>query len=86
MLPTIYVAFIMTAVLAGLAGGWWLRSRGVRPAEASLDSDEVRRAELLGHLRKLASTVAGELGEHSTRVGEINDELTGDKLQEPTKY
>jgi diguanylate cyclase (GGDEF)-like protein len=86
MLLTIYLAFILTATLTGLAAGWWLRSRGVRPAEAPVDSDEVRRArELLGHLRKMASTVAGELGEHSTRVGEINNELASDKLQEPAK-
>ena len=86
MLLTTYVAFILTATLIGLVGGWWLRSRGVPPAEAPVDSDEVRRAqELLGCLRKMASTVAGELGEHSTRVEEINGELAADKLHEPAK-
>jgi diguanylate cyclase len=86
MLLTTYVAYILTAMMCGLAGGWWLRSRGVRPAEAPVDSDEVRRShELLGCLRKMASTVAGELGEHSTRVEEINGELAGGKLQEPAK-
>ena len=86
MLLTTYVAFILTATLIGLAGGWWLRSRGAARAEAPIDSDEVRRAqELLGCLRKMASTVAGEIGEHSTRVEEINGELAGGKLQEPAK-
>ena len=83
---TIEVVFIVTVLAAGLLGGWWLRSRGVQPAEAPVDKDEVRRArELLGSLRKMASTVATELGEHSTRVGEINGELTADKLHEPAK-
>ncbi len=86
MLPTMYAAFVLTATAIGLAAGWWLRSRGGRPAEAPVSSDETRRAqELLGHLRKMASAVAGELGEHSSRVGEINNELAGDKLQEPAK-
>lgn len=86
MLLTTYVAFILTATLIGLAGGWWLRSRGAPPAEAPVSSDEVRRAqELLSCLRKMASTVAGELGEHSTRVEEINGELAGNKLHEPAK-
>jgi diguanylate cyclase (GGDEF)-like protein len=86
MLLTIYVAFIVTACAVGLLGGWWLRSRGVQPAEAPVDNDEVRRAqELLGNLRKMASSVATDLGEHSTRVGEINGELTADKLHEPAK-
>ncbi len=85
MLP-MYVVFILTILAAGLLGGWWLRSRGVQPSEAPVDKDEVRRAqELLGSLRKMASTVATELGEHSTRVGEINGELTADKLHEPAK-
>ena len=86
MFLTLYVAFILTAVFSGLAGGWWLRNRGVRPAEAPLDNDEVRRArELLGSLQKMASTVAVEVGEHSTRVEEINVELKSNKLHEPTK-
>jgi diguanylate cyclase (GGDEF)-like protein len=85
MLP-IYITFIITAWTGGLVGGWWLRSRGVQPAQALVAKDEVRRArELLGSLQKMASTVATELGEHSTRVGEINGELTGHKLHEPAK-
>ena len=86
MVLPMYVVFILTILAAGLLGGWWLRSRGVQAAEAPVDKDEVRRAqELLGSLRKMASTVATELGDHSTRVGEINGELTADKLHEPAK-
>ena len=78
MLTMIYIVFVLTAALSGATGGWWLRSRGVRPAEAPINNDEVRRAqELLGCLRKMASTVAVELGEHSTRVEEINVRTQG---------
>jgi diguanylate cyclase len=86
MVLPIYIAFILTAWTAGLLGGWWLRSRGGSPSEAQVDKDEVHRAqELIGSLRKMASTVAVELGEHSTRVEEINGELASDKLHEPAK-
>ena len=83
---TVYVLFALTTALTGLAAGWWLRSRGVEPQEAPVDKEEVRRAqELLGCLQKLASNVAVELGEHNTRVEEINVELKSDKLHEPAK-
>ena len=83
---TVYVLFALATALAGLAGGWWLRSRGMEPQEAAVDKEEVRRAqELLGCLQKLASGVAVELGEHNTRVEEINVELQSDKLHEPAK-
>jgi diguanylate cyclase len=86
MILTIYIAFILVAWASGLAGGWWLRTRGVRPTVEPVDKDEVRRAqELLGSLQKMASTVAVELGEHSTRVEEINGELTNDNFHEPAK-
>ncbi len=83
---TIYVIFVLATALAGLAAGWWLRSRSVEPQEAPIDQGEVRRAQdLLGCLRKLASSVAVELGEHNTRVEEINVELKSDALPEPAK-
>ena len=83
---TVYVLFALATALAGLAGGWWLRSRGVGPQEDPVDKEEVRRAqELLGCLQKLAAGVAVELGEHNTRVEEINVELQSDKLREPAK-
>ncbi len=72
--------------LAGLASGWWLRSRDHKRWETPVDKEEVRRAqELLGCLQKLASNVAVELGEHNTRVEEINVELKSDTLHEPAK-
>jgi len=83
---TVYVIFVLATAVAGLAAGWWLRSRGMEPRETSVDQEEVRRAqELLGCLRKLASSVVVELGEHNTRVEEINVELKSDNLREPAK-
>ena len=85
-LLTVYVLFALVTALAGLAAGWWLRDRGGEPPEAAIDKEEVRRAqELLGCLQKLASNVAIELGEHNTRVEEINVELQSDKLHEPVQ-
>ncbi len=83
---TVYVLFALATGLAGLAAGWWLRARGMEPPEAAADEEEVRRAqELLGCLQKLASRVALELGEHNTRVEEINVELQSEKLHEPAQ-
>ncbi len=72
--------------LAGLAAGWWLRGRGAQPQAVPVEKEEVRRAqERLGCLQKLAASVAVELGEHNTRVEEINVELQSDELHEPAK-
>src|SRR5271166_6035703 len=83
---TVYVLVGLVPVLTGLVCGWWLRSRGLAPAESPVDKEEVRRAqELLGCLQKLASNVAVDLGEHNTRVEEINVELQSNELHEPAK-
>ena len=82
----VYLIFALLAGLSGLAAGWWLRSCGAAPQKAVVDDDEVRRAqELLGCLQALASNVAVDLGEHNTRVEEINVELKSDTLREPAK-
>jgi diguanylate cyclase (GGDEF)-like protein len=83
---TVYVIFALTGGLAGLVAGWWLRSRGAAAPETPVDNEEVRRAqELVGCLQTLISNVAVDLGEHHTRVEEINVELQSDKLHEPAK-
>jgi diguanylate cyclase len=83
---TLYFIYALATASSGLAAGWWLRSRGAKPRELPIEKEEVRRAqELLGNLRKLAANVAVELGEHNTRVEEINVELHNDKLQDPAK-
>ena len=83
---TVYVFCALATALTGLGGGWWLRSRSVKPQEAPVDKEEVRRAhELLGCLQKLASGVAVDLGEHNTRVEEISVELKNDALREPAQ-
>ena len=83
---TVYVLFALATGLTGMAGGWWLRGRGVGPQEAPADKEEVRRAqELLGCLQEMVSRVSVDLGEHNTRVEEINVELKSDTLREPAK-
>ncbi|MGO9111652.1 MAG: GGDEF domain-containing protein [Thermoguttaceae bacterium] len=83
---TVYVLFALATALAGVAAGWWLRCRGMERQESTVDKGEIRRAqELLNCLQKLASNVALDLGEHNTRVEELNVELQSDKLHEPAK-
>lgn len=80
------VLFALVAMALGVAAGWWLCSRSQPRTDATAHEAEVRRAhEVLICLQKLASSVATELGEHSSRVEEINEELVSTNIQEPTK-
>ena len=78
--------YALVTMALGAAAGWWLCSRSKpRAAEAAHDAEARRAHEVLVCLQKLASSVATELGEHSTRVEEINEELVSTNIQEPTK-
>jgi len=58
-------------VTAGLLSGWWLAHRS-----GSLEgSDTTKARAALGRIRELASSVAQDVGEHTSRVKEISDEL-----------
>jgi diguanylate cyclase len=73
----ILLALVMTMVelMAGVGIGWWLRGNGDTAPRP--ESEEVERARnALARLHELASRVAADVGEHSTRVQEISDELT----------
>ena len=80
------VAFALIMAAAGIAAGWWLCSRTPLVNLAVGESEEVRLArEVLGSLQNLASDVASELGEHSTKVQEINEELVAGNGKEPKR-
>lgn len=69
---------IVFAGVAGVAAGWWVRSGQMKPANNRAFEDEENKRktrEALTQLQELAVHVAEEVGEHSTRVQEINDEL-----------
>jgi diguanylate cyclase len=79
------IGFALATLALGIVAGWWLRSRDRRPA-AGGSSEEVRRArEVLAHLQRMASHVAHEVGQHSSRVEEINGELVSGSAREPAK-
>ncbi len=73
----VILAIVMAVVelIAGGAIGWWLR--GGNSGEASNDSkEEVQRARnALSKLHELATSVAADVGEHSSRVQAISTEL-----------
>jgi diguanylate cyclase len=74
-----FAAILVTGVI-GVTAGFWVRNGKVRFCEQEqLDrkEDESRRSrEAVTRLQDLARQVATEVGEHNTRVREINDELT----------
>ena len=66
----------LVELMAGVGIGWWLRGSG-DVAKAPESDQEVERARnALARLHELATRVAADVGEHSTRVQEISDELT----------
>lgn len=75
------VLVILVAVI-GAATGWCLRggnaqrNSGKSSNEIRKSSNEIRYArEVLGRLHELAAHVAADVGEHTSRVEEINEEL-----------
>lgn len=71
--------------LLGIGFGWWIRSCLFSIRTTSGDNGDTTAAdarEALGRLRDLAARVAADVGEHSHRVEEINEELTTTDLRE----
>jgi len=62
--------------LVGIAFGWWLRSTAMTVFENESKQETQRAREALARLHELAARVAADVGEHSHRVEEINEELT----------
>jgi diguanylate cyclase (GGDEF)-like protein len=79
------IGFALLTLAMGVLAGWWLGSRQAKSAPER-GADEVRRAhEVLACLQRMASHVAREVGQHSSRVEEINEELASGSIQEPAK-
>jgi diguanylate cyclase len=70
------VVMALVELLAGVGIGWWLRGAGDSPPSPQSDQEVERARNALARLHELASRVAADVGEHSTRVQEISDELT----------
>ncbi len=72
--------------MLGIGFGWWIRGclTPIRIATAPADRDATadHAREALRRLRDLAARVAADVGEHSHRVEEINEELTATESHE----
>lgn len=80
-MPVILVDLAFAGVMAavGAAWGWWLRGCGGSNGNQAAEEKRYAR-EALGRLHDLAARVAADVGEHSSRVEEINEELTATGL------
>jgi len=70
------LAFACLLLSIGVAAGWWL-FRGTNSGEGNGGSETERVMTALAKVRELASSVAHDVGEHTSRVKEISTELTG---------
>jgi diguanylate cyclase len=75
-----YFAINLLLTLLGIGFGWWIRGclTPIHITAANHDQDAAAKhaREALSRLRDLAARVAADVGEHSHRVEEINEELT----------
>jgi diguanylate cyclase len=66
----------LVELMAGVGIGWWLRGSGDAANRPDSDQEVERARGAMARLHELATRVAADVGEHSTRVQEISDELT----------
>jgi diguanylate cyclase len=79
------VIAVITALVVGLALGWWMRGNDPRFVRLRARSDDAARArEALDRLRELTRNVAEDVDKHKALMGQINDELNASDAQEPT--
>ena len=82
MSPMVELLFALVVALIGAATGWCLRGGGPQD-KSKKESREIRHArEVLGRLHELAAHVAADVGEHTSRVEEINEELLSSGAQD----
>ena len=73
-LTELVCAIIVLAI--GAITGWLLRARFSRPVDSTVTSSEdTRGSEVLARLHELAASIATDVGQHSSRVKAISDEL-----------
>jgi diguanylate cyclase len=83
-MPATGVEFVFAIVVAVIAAatGWCLRG-GNAQRKSGKGSSEIRYArEVLGRLHELAAHVAADVGAHTSRVEEINEELLSSAAHE----
>lgn len=75
------IAFGLIVAMAGTLAGWWLRGSTIRRESRRNDNESRRNREVLAKLYELAASVAADVGQHTNRVEEINEELASAKTQ-----
>ncbi len=79
------VFVVCTALLAGLACGWWLRGNDPRYLRIRTQAaDAARTREVLERLRELTHNVASDVDKHRAMMGRISSELHASDEQQPT--
>jgi diguanylate cyclase len=68
---------------SGGAGAGWLLHRALRASTAEVPEERKMAKEVLNRLKDLAAHMAADVGQHSSRVEEINQELTVREPHEP---
>jgi diguanylate cyclase len=78
------IDILAAIVVAGgsAMAGWWLRGRPEPAPSASNGADLDRAREVLAQLHEVTARVAADVGDHNSRVKEINDELNSIDGQE----
>jgi diguanylate cyclase len=76
------ISFALIIATAGAVAGWWLRGSTIRRESRRNDNESRRNREVLAKLYELAARVAADVGQHTNRVEEINEELASAKTQE----
>ncbi|MEE8452768.1 MAG: diguanylate cyclase [Thermoguttaceae bacterium] len=73
---TIDIAFGLLLAAVGAGAGWFLRNRDLSRHHPSGESEARFAREVLIRLQNVAADVAAGVGEHTSRVEEISEELT----------
>jgi diguanylate cyclase len=76
------LSFAVLMSSGGLGAGWALH-RALRGPTAQLPEEQRMAREVLKRLKDLAGHMAANVGEHSNRVEEINQELSGSATHDP---
>ncbi|NQU20012.1 MAG: GGDEF domain-containing protein [Candidatus Nealsonbacteria bacterium] len=77
------IAFGVVMASVGVGAGIWLRGRTASRKAAMVPNDAEYAKEALASLHVLAHRVAAHVGEHNTRVEEINEELSSRDTEDP---
>lgn len=68
---------------AGVFAGWWLRGSQMRKETGRIRDERRQAREVLTRVHDLAGRVAADVGQHNSRVEEINQGLSGPELNMP---